>query len=928
MADLVKEGSVRVLIERVRELGHNEHQYRTHFGTLVHLVVMMGTVEMLRELIWEGGFDVNAQSSDGSTPLHIAAKLGRHECLEALLEAREQVDDTLRDNEGRTAVEVAKNKRISSILECTALSLAVVDNRNVFTSTTTKLMHSLARGGDCSGLVTLFTNPRVRVCVDINALNPHGDSVLHMAARADNRELVVAALDLGADPFMKNKKGRIAGELAKSEPVKAVLREAPMVQNREVSVELGRTEGVLSKWTNYAEGYRRRWFVLEEGTLSYYKSQSEYPVSCRGSINIEFIRIVPHQTDKCRFEIVGTSNASVRYHLRADNVAEAKRWIVSVNHCKNVLRESVPPPSLVPAIPPMLAAINQQRPDLDRTLKGSIQEALVQLQSQESTWLSLYDTLLSRSEHDATLRQTTDEFYRAFMGANGVIRDALFHCGAREAEWQESLDAAVSDKQILEESLRELALENTQLESWVKHRKQQGQNKSKEAFEDEFYDVIDESLHEGSPSASEASTPTTPSASRQSSTRTPHAVALPSSFLRHDLKGYEALHATGFRSTLPADTGKMPPVSLWGILKGALGKDLFRFPIPVNFCEPISMLQRICEGMEHAALLNTAAACSDPLVRIQYIAAFVVSEYASTDGRIGKPFNPLLGETFEYVSAVDDYRYISEQVSHHPPVSASFCESPRFAYYAEVRVRSKFWGKSMELTPEGLCHLHIGAEHYSWKKVATSIHNIIVGKLWLDHHGTVTITCHSTGLRCTVEFHRTGWRASHAKKISGSICDCDGNELYKLAGSWNSHVDSLNVCSGDIIRIWQRHAPLPAASKMYHFSAFTMTLNELDEHLRRAICPTDSRLRPDQRAMEEGDFCGANAEKCRLEEHQRTIRRLLQGSDVNYEPRWFRPATDQDTGEPYWQYIGGYWESRRAGCWEGVPDLFPTHANS
>lgn len=791
-------------------------------------------------------------------------------------------------------------------------------------------MHALARKGDHKGLALLFTNPRVRVCVDINALNPHGDSVLHMAARADNRELVVAALDLGADPFLKNKKGRIASELSKSEPVKTVLREAPMVQNKEVSVELGRTEGMLSKWTNYAEGYKRRWFVLEDNTLSYYKSQSEYPVSCRGSVNIEFIRIVPHQSDKCRFEVVGTCNASVRYHLRADNVAEAKRWIVSVNHCKNVLREAVPPPHLVPTVPPMLAVISQ-RPDLERTLKGSIQETLVQLQNQESAWLSLYETLLSKTEHDATLRQATDEFYRAFMSAHKAIRDTLFHCGSREAEWQESLDAAVNDKQMLEESLRELALENTQLESWVKHRKQQNQSKSREALEDEFYDVIDESSRESSSSDSisevSAATTATLSVPTQPSAIMPHTAALPSAFLKDDLKGYEALCATGFRSTLPADTSKMPPVSLWSILKEALGKDLFRFPIPVNFCEPISMLQRICESMEYAELLNSAAACSDPLVRIQYIAAFVVSEYASTDGRIGKPFNPLLGETFEYVSKADDYRYISEQVSHHPPVSASFCESPRFTYYAEVRVRSKFWGKSMELIPEGLCHLYIGREHYSWKKVATSIHNLIVGKLWLDHHGAVTITCHSTGLQCTVEFHRTGWRASHAKKISGLVSGCNGNELYKLAGHWNSHVDSLNVCSGEIARIWQRHPPLPAASKMYHFSAFTMTLNELDEQLRHAVCPTDSRLRPDQRAMEHGDFVGASTEKCRLEEHQRTVKKLLQGSGINYEPRWFRPAIDQDTGESYWQYIGGYWESRRAGCWESAPSLFPTHTN-
>tara|TARA_B110000285_G_C14948050_1_gene525331 strand:+ start:729 stop:887 length:159 start_codon:yes stop_codon:yes gene_type:complete len=33
-----------------------------------------------------------------------------------------------------------------------------------------------------------------------------------------------------------------------------------------------------------------------------------------------------------------------------------------------------------------------------------------------------------------------------------------------------------------------------------------------------------------------------------------------------------------------------------------------------------------------------------------------------------KPFNPLLGETFEYVTR--KYRFLGEQVSHHPPISA------------------------------------------------------------------------------------------------------------------------------------------------------------------------------------------------------------------------------------------------------------------
>jgi len=46
-------------------------------------------------------------------------------------------------------------------------------------------------------------------------------------------------------------------------------------------------------------------------------------------------------------------------------------------------------------------------------------------------------------------------------------------------------------------------------------------------------------------------------------------------------------------------------------------------------------------------------------------------------------------------------------------------------------------------------------------------------------------------------------------------------------------------------------------------------LNEPEE----GVAPTDSRLRPDQRLMEDGRWDEANAEKLRLEEKQRAARR-------------------------------------------------------
>lgn len=105
-------------------------------------------------------------------------------------------------------------------------------------------------------------------------------------------------------------------------------------------------------------------------------------------------------------------------------------------------------------------------------------------------------------------------------------------------------------------------------------------------------------------------------------------------------------------------------------------------------------------SMEYSECLDAAAAEKDSLKRLAFVAGFAMSNYASTIGRIAKPFNPMLSETFELVNIDRTYRYgeefsstplcvkylqdsstiVSEQVSHHPPISACIAESPRWLY--------------------------------------------------------------------------------------------------------------------------------------------------------------------------------------------------------------------------------------------------------
>ena len=83
----------------------------------------------------------------------------------------------------------------------------------------------------------------------------------------------------------------------------------------------------------------------------------------------------------------------------------------------------------------------------------------------------------------------------------------------------------------------------------------------------------------------------------------------------------------------------------------------------VNFNEPLSMVQRLVEDLEYADMLHTAAECKTTLEEMCYVAGFTIGAYASTAVRNTKPFNPLLGETYEFDRSEDlGWKALCEQV--------------------------------------------------------------------------------------------------------------------------------------------------------------------------------------------------------------------------------------------------------------------------
>merc|ERR1712055_572791 len=205
---------------------------------------------------------------------------------------------------------------------------------------------------------------------------------------------------------------------------------------------------------------------------------------------------------------------------------------------------------------------------------------------------------------------------------------------------------------------------------------------------------------------------------------------------------------TGRRRELPVIKTETEGVNMWNLLCKNIGKDLSKISMPVTLNEPLSTLQWLCEELEYSELVDKAVSSCTPLERMSLVAAFAISAYGSTRSRY-KPFNPLLGETYECVRKDKGFRFISEQVSHHPPVSCVHATGTGWSWSQTLRIRSKFWGKSMEFQPEGSVHLtlHEHGEEYTWNKVTSCIYNLLGQDRWVDLYGESVITCKQSGLK-------------------------------------------------------------------------------------------------------------------------------------------------------------------------------------
>ncbi|XVE60382.1 hypothetical protein DITRI_Ditri05aG0124400 [Diplodiscus trichospermus] len=698
--------------------------------------------------------------------------------------------------------------------------------------------------------------------------------------------------------------------------------------------------GVLYKWVNYGKGWRPRWFVLQDGVLSYYKihgpekivvsqetekgskvigeeslriitrhrnSISHHSPTRRkplGEVHLKVSSIRESRSDDKRFSIfTGTK----RLHLRAETRDDRVAWMDALQAVKDMF----PRMSNSELMAPMDNVAVSTEKLRQRLMQEGVSESAIQDSEQ-----------IMRTEFAALLNQLV-----LLKQKQWLLIDTLRQLETEKVDLENTV-VDESQSKLNDQGASSMIRQDKSSEGSVTDSDED--NERADAAEEET-DEDDHTFFDTRDFLSSSSFKSNGSDFRTSSFSSDDE-GLNAIDFEDDIDPYVKSVGSNFpyikrRKKLPDPVEKEKGVSLWSMIKDNIGKDLTKVCLPVYFNEPLSSLQKCFEDLEYSYLLDRAnewGKRGNSLMRILNVAAFAVSGYSSTEGRICKPFNPLLGETYEADFPDKGLRFFSEKVSHHPMIVACHCQGTGWKLWGDSNLKSKFWGRSIQLDPVGVLTLEFeDGEVFQWSKVTTSIYNLILGKLYCDHYGTMRIEGNRE-YSCKLKFKEQSIIDRNPHQVHGIVQDKNGRTVATLFGKWDESMHYVNgECSAkgkgqeslsETHLLWKRSKP-PKYPTRYNLTRFAITLNELTPGLKEKLPPTDSRLRPDQRYLENGEYEMANSEKLRLEQRQRQARKM---QESGWKPRWFA----KDKGSETYRYIGGYWEAKEQGKWDSCPDIF------
>ncbi|KAJ5885306.1 hypothetical protein N7495_009816 [Penicillium taxi] len=348
-----------------------------------------------------------------------------------------------------------------------------------------------------------------------------------------------------------------------------------------------------------------------------------------------------------------------------------------------------------------------------------------------------------------------------------------------------------------------------------------------------------------------------------------------------------------------------------------------RFSLPAQLMEPRPNLE-YWNYLDRPEAFASIGKSNDELGRMLEVLRFwFTKDLKYIKGKPCKPYNSTLGEFFRCSWDVPDtipeevnlpgvdattvndgdekvkVCYLTEQTSHHPPVSAFYIDCPERGVSARGfdQISAKFTGTSIRVSP-GQHNLGIFVniekrdnEEYQLTHPDAHLGGILRGALAITVADTCYMTCPKTRLKAILQYMEEGWIGRSQNRLEGVIFRYDPDNdtttrlkdvaesdvIARISGSWHGKIYYTTAGSKDPILLIDIEPLFPAAK----------TLPPSDQQLSNESLKFWSDV---TNAIVNKQFTQATKAKQDIEERQRQRAAERKEKDVKWKPRFFTGA--------------------------------------
>ncbi|WFD42130.1 Oxysterol binding protein [Malassezia psittaci] len=330
--------------------------------------------------------------------------------------------------------------------------------------------------------------------------------------------------------------------------------------------------------------------------------------------------------------------------------------------------------------------------------------------------------------------------------------------------------------------------------------------------------------------------------------------------------------------------------------------DLSKMTAPSFILSPVSLTEYPSYWGEHPEMFDAIAQAKTPEERMVAVLKWFIStlkgQYTARNTSMGsekKPLNPILGEQFlgKWPASGEqgETTLISEQVSHHPPITAYELQNKAAGVTVEGHSGQKtsFNGRSIVVHQVGHAMLRLDLGNGNKEEYLITLPTLSIDGLWFGSpyiELTDTSYIHSsTGLLATINYSGKGYFSGKAHTYNATVVPdkTPSNLILEASGDWSgvSHVKKSSLLPAQSV-FWD-------ADKSPRKEVVVAQIQEQGPQESRKVWKTVAD------GIRSGNYDLASKDKSRIENEQRKLRKEHEEKGTKHQLKYFKHITSDST---------------------------------